>query len=151
MPQTKIADFVQALGKNVLEKAANELVTIDTAGPPTGRFALLVSEGDGAIVEADDAGVGNSDAEDVSGEIFEDGLLTLAPASDVHDPGRGPDRVGEEQVGTFVNQPGFEFAAHQLGQSDAGNEEAFARGMPVAAIVGDTAAGDQASNCWVQV
>jgi hypothetical protein len=36
MPQTEIADFVQALGKNVLEKAANELVTIDTAGPPTG-------------------------------------------------------------------------------------------------------------------
>jgi hypothetical protein len=35
IPQPEIANFVQALGKNVPEKAANELVALDAARPPT--------------------------------------------------------------------------------------------------------------------
>jgi hypothetical protein len=36
MPQAEIADFVQALGQNVLKEASNELVAIDATGFPAG-------------------------------------------------------------------------------------------------------------------
>jgi hypothetical protein len=40
---------------------------------------VLVADRHGVVVEADDAGVGDGDTEDVAGEVVEDGLLALAP------------------------------------------------------------------------
>src|SRR5271170_5985677 len=63
------------------------------------RPALLVADRDGLIVEADDAGIGDRDAEDVSGEVVEHGLLALAPGRAMDDPGLRPGRVGYPQIG----------------------------------------------------
>ena len=61
-------------------------------------FALLVADGDGVVVERDDARVGDGDAEYVSCEIAQHGVVTLPPMVDVDDPGLGPGGSGGDQV-----------------------------------------------------
>src|SRR5712692_7196509 len=58
MPKAKVADLVEAGREHMLEEAAHELVALQGAGLPARRFAVLVADGDGALVEAEDAGVG---------------------------------------------------------------------------------------------
>ena len=97
-----------------------------------------------SIVEADDTGVGDGDAEDVAGEVIEHRLLALAPGRAMDDPGLGPGGVGQDQIGTPLLQRGPELAAHQLGQGLDGNQEGSARRTPIGAVVGNAAPGDQA-------
>ena len=78
MPEAEVSDFVQTLGQDVLEEAAHELLAGDAAHPPAVGFAMLVADGDSLVVEADDASVGDRDAEDVAGKIIEHGLLAFA-------------------------------------------------------------------------
>src|SRR5271170_6071984 len=61
MPQTEVADLMQALGQDVLKEAAHELLAGDAADSPAVGFAMLVADGDSLIVEADDAGIGDRD------------------------------------------------------------------------------------------
>ena len=117
MPETEIADLVEALGKDVLEEAAHELVAFHATGAPTRRLTMLVSDGDGVIIEGDEASIGDGDAKHVAGEVIEHGLRALAPTGDVNDPGCGPGRiVGGDQIGTFACQQGTELAAHQISE-----------------------------------
>ena len=102
MPQAEVADLVQALGQDMLEEAAHELLAGDAAGPPSVGFAMLVADGDGLVVEPDDTGVGDRDAEDVAGEVIEHGLLALAPGRAMDDPGLGPGGVRHNQIGTTL-------------------------------------------------
>ena len=120
---------MQALGQDVLEEAAHELLPGDPAHPPSVGFALLVADGDGLIVEADDAGIGDGDAEDVAGEVVEHGLLALAPGRAVDDPGLGPGGVGQNQVGTLLLERGPELAAHELAKALAGTRKARRAGL----------------------
>lgn len=101
------------------------------------------------VVERDDARVGDGDAEYISCEITQHGVVTLPPMVDVDDPGLGPDSSGGDQVWALVGQHGFEFAAQQLGQGDVRDEKSFARRIPIAAVIGDSAAGDKAMNVRV--
>jgi len=96
MPEAEVADFMQAFRQDVLEEAAHELLAGDTAHPPAVGFAMLVADGDRLIVEGDDAGVGDGDAEDIAGEIIEHGLFALAPGRAMDDPRLGPCGVGLE-------------------------------------------------------
>ena len=75
------------------------------------------------VVETDDAGVGESDAKDVAGEVVEHGLFAVAPGGDMEDPGHAPDRVGNDEIGTLSAQQRAEFAAHQFGESLDGDQE----------------------------
>jgi hypothetical protein len=61
--KAKISEFVKAFGQNMLEDAANELVAVQAAAAPERRFALLVPDSDGVVVEGDDARIGDGDAE----------------------------------------------------------------------------------------
>jgi hypothetical protein len=87
MPETEIANLVQSFGQDVLQEAAHELRALEGAGAPTPGLAVLGAKADGALVEADDAGVGNRNAEDVPGKVSEDCVFALAPADDFDDPG----------------------------------------------------------------
>ena len=104
------------------------------------------ADGDGVVVERDDARVGDGDAEYVSCEIAQHGVVTLPPMVDVDDPGLGPGGSGGDQVWALVGEHGFEFAAHQLGQGHVRDEKSFAGRRPVAAVIGDSTAGDEAMN-----
>src|SRR5580692_3468618 len=65
MPQTEVADLVEAARQHMLEEAAHELLAAEAAGPRVAGLAVLVLDGDRFVVEADDARVGESDAKDV--------------------------------------------------------------------------------------
>ncbi|MGB8527905.1 MAG: hypothetical protein WCD75_13910, partial [Rhodoplanes sp.] len=55
-----------------------KLVAAETAGALPAGLAVAVRDGDAGVVEADDAGVGDGDAENIAGEVVEHGLLALS-------------------------------------------------------------------------
>ena len=100
MPQAVISDLVEAGWQDVLEKAADELMSLERLRAIAIGRSVLVAEGDGLIIDGEDAPVGDGDAEDIAGEIFERGLFTLAPRGDVDHPGDLPDMV--RQIGLWA-------------------------------------------------
>ena len=82
---------------------------------------MLRSDGNGVIIEGEDACIGDGDAKGVARQISEHGLLALAPTSDVNNPRSGPGGiVGGDQIGTFACQQGVELAAHKVGEGRVG-------------------------------
>ena len=71
---------------------------LEAAGSRAAGLAFLVLDGDRFVVETDDAGVGESDAKDVAGEVVEHGLFAVAPGGDVEDPRHAPHRVGDDEI-----------------------------------------------------
>jgi len=65
------------------------------------------------VVETDDAGVGESDAKDVAGEVAEHRLFAGAPGSDVDHPWDAPDRVWDDEVVAALLEQRAELAADQ--------------------------------------
>ncbi len=55
-------------------------------------------DGDAFVVDTDNAGVGDGDAEHVAGEIAEHGVIAFAPGSTVHDPGFPPRNFRQDQI-----------------------------------------------------
>src|SRR4051794_4126818 len=151
MPQAEVADLVEATRQHMLEEAAHELFAAEPAGAPPAGLAVLVLDRDRLVVEADDARVGERDAEDVAGEIVEHGLFALAPGADVKDPSLVPDRVRNDDVWALLPQQRPELAAHQLGERLDRQEERSPRRMPGVAVLGDPAAADQAMHMRVEV
>ena len=101
MPQAVIADLVEAARQHVLEEAAHELMAAQAADSSVAGLAFLVLDGDRFVVEANDPCVGKSDAEDVTGEVLEYGLFTVAPGGDVEDPAFTPRGVWNDEIGTL--------------------------------------------------
>ena len=54
------------------------------------------------VVERDDAGVGDGDAEYVSCQIAQHGVVTLPPMVDVDDPGLDPGGSGGDPSGRLL-------------------------------------------------
>ena len=86
MPQAEIADFVESPGQDVLQEAAHERFAGEAAGTPPSFLALLEAEGDARLVHGLDAVVGDGDAEGVTGQIVEDGLLAPPPRDAMDHP-----------------------------------------------------------------
>jgi len=72
--QTVVTDLDEAWWEDVLQETADELRGGDGAVLELIRGRLFVRESDLAIMQLAEAVVGDSDAEDIRGEIFE-GLL----------------------------------------------------------------------------
>jgi hypothetical protein len=119
MPQTVIAELVEAGWQYVLEEAPDELV----AGH--GLLALAVG---GAVLVA----VGDGDAEGVAGEIVERGLLSLAPWRDVNDPGDPPDMGGRSASGQSLAKASRKRARARVASAVFGNRNVLAAGCQVA-------------------
>ena len=140
---------MKASRQHVLEEAAHDLAAAQAADSRAAGLAVLVLDRDRLVVEADDPGVGESDAKDVAGEVVEHGLLAVAPGGTVQDPARAPHRVGDDEVRAFSEQQRPELAAYQFGESLDGYQEFTARRMPGGGILGDAAATDQTMNVRV--
>ena len=133
MPQAVIAELVETDRQDVLEEAPDELV----AGH--GLLALAVG---GAVLVA----VGDGDAEGVAGEIVERGLLSLAPWRDVNDPGDLPEMGRQVGVRAEPGEGIAEAGAGKGGERRLREQKCFGGGMPGGAVVGQSAAGDEAVN-----
>ena len=118
--------------QNVLKKASDELVAghgfaATAAGRPVG-----VAEAHARVGDAQDAIVGNGDAESIAGEIIERGLLARAPRRDVRHPRNLPDMARQSDIRAQLGEGVAETGAGQGGERRLGEQEGFARGMPVA-------------------
>jgi len=88
--QAVVTDLDEATGKDVLEKATNELLGGDGATPGLVSGGVFERESDLAIIELAEAVVADGDAKDVRGEIFE-GMFTRADGFGMDDPVFAPD------------------------------------------------------------
>jgi hypothetical protein len=99
--QAEVTDLDEASGQEVQQEAADELV-----GGQRGTRAVLGGEGDAAIVEGNEALVGDADAVGVATEVPED--LTRAPEGGlaVDDPGLAVEVVLEPSEGDGIGEVG---------------------------------------------
>jgi len=67
------------------------------------------------LSRGEEARVGDGGAEDVAGEIVEDGLLALAPGGTVDDPVLKPGGAGWGEIRPFGGEESLELAADELG------------------------------------
>src|SRR5881409_1708882 len=74
----------------MLEEPAEKLHGVEVGGAWACPSGLTIGESDGAVLERDDAAIGDSDPEDRGGEVCEGGVsVVLGLTVDV--PGDGPD------------------------------------------------------------
>ena len=109
-----VANFLEALGQEVLQEAADELLGGEGAGLPVAGGAVAVAKGDLTLVQFEDTVVGEGHPEDVRGQIVEGGLTganRLAMDDPVLPPGRG---------WGLVKQLGLAQSGPELGSKEAG-------------------------------
>ena len=135
---------MQPLWQDVLQEAAHELMAGDTAGPPSVRFTVLVTNDNALVVKADDTCIGDGDTEDIAREVFKHGLLALSPDRAMDNPWPGPRGRWQNQIGTALLERGPELAAEEFGQGLFRDEEGVTRWVPVVTVIGDATSGDQA-------
>jgi hypothetical protein len=82
----------------VLQEAAHELLATQSDGAPAVRCAMLVAQRHAGRIEGDDAVVRDGDAENVSGEIAQDGLVALISGGAVNDPALGARCRGQQHL-----------------------------------------------------
>jgi hypothetical protein len=85
-----MTDFHEAIGQDVLEESADKLESVEMSRAWTGTAGFTVGEGDGAVCEAHDTSVGDSDPEDIRGEVGE-GRVSVVIGLTMDVPGDGPD------------------------------------------------------------
>jgi hypothetical protein len=85
-PEAIVTNLVNASGQDVLKEPTNKLVGGQRHRSPLRITASLVSEGDVAIIDRDDATVGDSNAVDIASEVFQDRLDALNRRFAVDDP-----------------------------------------------------------------
>ena len=103
-----IANLLKAFGQDMLQEAADELLGGEGAGFPVAGGAVTVAKGDLALLEFEDTVVGESDPEDIRGQILEGGLAR-ADRLTMDDPVLSPDRGGN-----LVDQISLAKAARNL-------------------------------------
>lgn len=141
MHEAEVTDFHEAIGQDMLEEAAHKFDGVETGGALPGTARLTVREGDGALLERNDAVVGNGDLENVRGEIFTCAMsVGLGPTVDV--PGGVPDlRVDVfEHAGLFHLL--LEDSTVDGRESFNGDKEVVSGREPLGAFFGETTAWD---------
>src|SRR5437870_97435 len=145
--QAVVTDLDEAVGEDVLEEAADELLSGDGAVLELIGGGLFVSESDGAVFQLAQAVVAEGHAKDVRGEILE-GLFAGAHGFGMHDPVFAPDARSDcsEQISLF--QFIAKLGAEDHGEGFNGHQKVGARGTP-AAICTQAAASDDVMNMRV--
>jgi hypothetical protein len=70
MEQAEMTDFHEALGQDGLEEPAEKFHDVEVGGAGARTARVTVGEGDGAVLERNDAAVGDGDLEDIRGEVL---------------------------------------------------------------------------------
>ena len=77
MEKAEVADFLKALGQDMLEEPADKFEDVKASGAEAGTAHFPIGEHDRAVLEAHDAVVGDGDLEDVGGEVGEGGVAVV--------------------------------------------------------------------------
>ena len=102
-----VAHLDKALGQDVLQETVDELLSRERAEGRALGVGGTVTERDPTVLEFEDAGIGDGDAEDVRGEILER-VPAVADRLAVHDPRLLPHTGGNlgEAIMTFPRKSG---------------------------------------------
>jgi hypothetical protein len=139
MQKAAVPDFHEAIGQDMGEEPVEKLDNVAGEGSWACTARLTIGDGDGAVVEAHDAAVGDGAPEDLGGEGGE-GRVALGIGLSVDVPGDGPDLWID-----VLSQPG---AAHVFLEERAGegregfhrDKEVGSRGSPGRAVLGEATA-----------
>jgi hypothetical protein len=101
-PQPIVPDFVAALRQHMLQEAPDELVGRQGHGSPALVLGVLIAEAHLAVLDGEQAGVGQRDPVDLPAQGVQDWLRALHGRLTVDAPPFGPDRLGTGQVGACL-------------------------------------------------
>ena len=90
-PQAIVADCVAPLGQDLLEKAADELVGGQGHGPPAPVLGVLRAAAHLALLDREEAVVGQCEAVDIPAQVVQDLLRALHRRFAIDDPALSPD------------------------------------------------------------
>ena len=116
---------------------------------PAPRCALLVADGDAAVIEPDDAAFGNRHAKDVACQIAQHGLGAVTPGRAVDDPTFPPYRLRQDEIGPAFGQSSSHLGPHEDCERSRRDQEVVVGGMPVESVIGHAATGDEAMHMWM--
>lgn len=85
-----MTDCHEAIGQDVLEEPAEKFHSVEVGGTWACTSRFTVDEGDGTVFEAHDTSVGNSNPEDIGGEVWQGGVSVVIGLT-VDVPGDSPD------------------------------------------------------------
>jgi hypothetical protein len=142
-PQTIVADFVEALGQHMLEKAADELIGGEGHGPPAPVLGVLVAKAHLAFRDGEETMVGQGDAVDIPAQVLQDLLSPLHRRLAIDHPAFGPDRFWQRQVGAFLTHQIEKQAAKELGEGVDRHQVGGTGGPPLGSVGGDPPGGDE--------
>ena len=155
-----VADADEALGEDVEQETPDELGKGKRQSSRSTAAVVLEAEGDGSVVDVQQAVVRDGDAVGVAGEVLQDVLGVLEGGLGVDDP-LGATGLAQElleglrvpvasessmELQAAVSECGAE-ARHELAPEEAaedahGQEEARPAGLPGVSVVGQAASGD---------
>jgi hypothetical protein len=129
MEKAEVADLHEALGQDVLEEPAEKFHDVELGGAEAGTPHFPGGEGDRAVLERDEAAVGEGDFEDIGGKGGKGGVaVVIGLARDV--PGDGPDLGVDLRQQAGVAHLFFEERAVDGGEGFDGDQEVGAGGQP---------------------
>jgi len=114
--QAVVAHLVGSPGQDVLEKPAEEFLSVQGHGLPALVAGILVPEGHGPLVRGEDSPVGDGDAMDVPGQVLDDPVGTLDGGFAVDDPWGLPERLRETKLRQGLSSQGHEPGPEQDGK-----------------------------------
>ena len=133
MEKAEVADFLQAIGQDMLEEPAEKLHAVEVGGAEAGTAHFPVGEGDRAVREADETVVGDGDLEDIRGKVGEGGVAVVIGLT-VDIPGDGPDLRIDLLQQAGVAHVFFEEGTVDGGEGFDGDKEVGAGGQPGRAV-----------------
>src|SRR5262245_53117558 len=94
MPKAEVTDFHEAVREDMLQEPADKLHSVEVGGSWTDTARFTIGESDGAVLERDDAAIGDSDPEDIGSKVGE-GRVAMVIGLTMDVPGDGPDCWGD--------------------------------------------------------
>ena len=131
----------EALGPDVREAPAETLPDVEVGQARAGTAHLTRGDGDGAVCEAHDTAVGESDSEDRRGEGGAGGVAMMMGLT-VDVPGDGPDLGGDGLQPSGWAQGGLAKSAGEGGERCDRDKEMGAGGPPWCAVLCEATARD---------
>ena len=113
----------------MLEEPAEKFHDVELGGAWARTARFTIGEGDGAVLERNDAAVGDGDLEDIGGEVGEGGVsIVIGLTVDV--PGDGPDLWGDVLQQSNLAHGFFEQSAVDQGEGFDRDKEVDSGGQP---------------------
>jgi hypothetical protein len=141
MEKAAVADFHETVRENMLEEPAEKLHGVEGGGAEACTAGFTIGGGDATRLERDEAAIGESDPEDIGGEVLERCgpiWIGLAVAVPRNRPGLWVDVLQPSSLGHVC----FEESAVDGGEGVDGDKEVGSGRQPTTSVLRQSTAGD---------